>query len=164
MGRFKTDNALVWHYGDVFLVVCPRCGKRATVLSKVVEERPEVRLTCGDCGFAKIWVRESAGILYCQNADYFKEGEISIGAAVDWYFHEPLWFRETCCGQTLWAYNEAHLAWLKSFVSATLRERTRDERHGWSNQSMASRLPKWIKSASNRRAIVAAIEKMEAKR
>lgn len=163
MSRFNTDNAYVWNYGDIFLVVCPGCQQCARVITMVKNDKPEVRLSCINCGYSKDWIRESAGILYCQKVDYFKQGEVSIGAAVDWYFHEPLWLQEQCCGETLWAYNHAHLRWLKSFVSAALRERSPHEDHGWSNQSLASRLPKWIKLASNRKAILTAIEKIELK-
>ncbi len=163
MNRFNTDNAYVWNYGDIFWVVCPRCQSGAIVKPMAFKEKPEVRIACVSCGYSKNWVRKSAGVLYCQNADYFEEGEVSIGAPVDWYFHEPLWLQERCCGETLWAYNREHLEWLKSFVSATLRERASHEERGWSNQSMASRLPKWIKRASNRKAILSAIEKLESK-
>ncbi len=38
----------------------------------------------------------------------------------------------------------------KKFVRAALRERRRDPDHGWTNASLASRLPAWIKEAKNR--------------
>jgi len=50
----------------------------------------------------------------------------------------------------LWAYSERHLAFLEDFVGAQLRERVRDEKYGWSNSALASRLPAWMTSAKNR--------------
>ena len=62
-------------------------------------------------------------------------------------------------GKTVWAYNSGHLAELKRFVSAKLRE------YGaTSNSSFASRLPAWIKSARNRGKVLAAITRIERSR
>lgn len=36
---------------------------------------------------------------------------------------------------------------ITSYVGATLRGRAEDDELGWANSSLASRLPKWIKSA-----------------
>ena len=163
MDRLNTNNAYVWNYGDHFLVECPMCRARAHVLAYKEDQLPYVRLSCTHCGHIKQWQRKNHGVTYCQHADLFEEGAILIGAAVDWYFHLPLWLQISCCGETLWAYNAAHLAWLKSFASAKLRERGPSEQHGWSNQSLASRLPKWLKKASNRGAVLSAIVKLEAK-
>lgn len=59
-----------------------------------------------------------------------------------------------CCGETLWAYNEAHVAFLEQYVAATLRER-RSHRWGWGrNSSLESRLPRWIQAAKNRAAVL----------
>lgn len=59
----------------------------------------------------------------------------------------------------LWAYNVEHLADLKAFVQADLRERNNYAGNG----SMFSRLPLWIKSAKNRVTILKLIEKLENK-
>jgi len=52
--------------------------------------------------------------------------------------------------EALWAYNERHPEFLEAFVDARLRERIRDDEHGSSNRSLASRLPSWVKAAKNR--------------
>jgi hypothetical protein len=57
------------------------------------------------------------------------------------------------------AYNEAHLQDLKAYIGASHRERRPD---GW-KWSMVTRLPKWVKSAKNRDALLKSIERMEAK-
>jgi hypothetical protein len=74
---------------------------------------------------------------------------VALGGPVDWYFHLPLWLQTPCCGETLWAYNARHLDFLEDFVRAALRERTRGE-HGWRNQALRTRLPKWMLAAKNR--------------
>jgi hypothetical protein len=72
----------------------------------------------------------------------------------------PLWLQTDCCGHTLWSYNDKHLSFIEAYVSAELRERSADE-YGWSNRSLASRLPQWIKSGKHRDQILKAISKMK---
>ncbi len=81
-----------------------------------------------------------------------------IGGNFDWYFQEPLWLQTECCGETLWAYNEKHLEFIENYVAAKLRARIPNQ-----NRSLASRLPKWIKSAKNRDEILKAIGKLKEK-
>jgi len=163
MSRFNTNGVYIWNFGNSFLVTCPKCNNSARIITKDDENSPEVRFSCLKCGYSKEWERKSSGISYCQNANYFKEGEVWIGDAVDWYFHFPLTLQTSCCGQNLWAYNLKHLSWLKSYVSAKLREHSPHQSYGWSNQSLASRLPKWVKQHNNRNAIMSAIKKLEKK-
>lgn len=67
------------------------------------------------------------------------------------YDREPLWLSVECCGEWLVAYNVRHLEWLEGFIGAKLRERPADAVDaGYSNRSMASRLPQWMRSAKNR--------------
>jgi hypothetical protein len=44
-------------------------------------------------------------------------------ALVDNCFGLPLWLQTPCIGRTLWAFNARHLAYLKQFLQAELRER-----------------------------------------
>jgi hypothetical protein len=60
------------------------------------------------------------------------------------------WLSTRCCGEELFATSERHLGLLEDFVLASLRERRRDPEKGWSNQSMESRLPGWMKAGKNR--------------
>jgi hypothetical protein len=83
----------------------------------------------------------------------WKGHQIRVGDKTDWYFQYPLQLQIECCGQTLWAYNEKHLEFIKNYVEAKLRARTPNI-----NRSLVSRLPKWIKSARNRERILRAIE------
>jgi hypothetical protein len=69
-----------------------------------------------------------------------------------------LWLRVNCCGHVLWAYNKQHLDFLEGYVTASLRERQPNI-----NQSLASRLPYWIKSTKNREQLIKGIQKLKDK-
>jgi Arc/MetJ family transcription regulator len=58
----------------------------------------------------------------------------------------------------LWAYNERHLAFLEQYVGATLRETTLEA----GNRSLASRLPRWIKSGQHREEVLAGLRRLRA--
>jgi len=60
-----------------------------------------------------------------------------------------------CCGETLWAYNRPHLAYLKRYVEADLREEGVAGKRG-----LASKLPKWMKAAKNRDEVLKCIQKL----
>ncbi len=81
----------------------------------------------------------------------------------DPYFYQPLWLSTTCCGELLWAYNERHLYFIERFVGATLREHRRRPESGWSNNSLANRLPGWLKAAGHRDEVLKACAKLRAK-
>lgn len=75
--------------------------------------------------------------------------------------HDPtfgldLWLVEPACGQVLWAYNAAHLALLREYVAADLRERMPNR-----NASVVSRLPQWIKDQRNRDDVLRAIARLQ---
>ncbi len=161
MTRIDTDNIFYWNFGDEFLVVCPGCNSCARVIDFEAESGREVRLSCLHCGHSKVWEKTTGIVQFGSNAARFESGSIAVGADVDWYFHEPLYLQIECGGENLWAYNLEHLRWLRQFVAADLRNRTRSQSDGWSNKSLASRLPKWIKIAANRDRIVKALDKME---
>jgi hypothetical protein len=73
-------------------------------------------------------------------------------------FGLDLWLRAPFRSHVLWAYNAEHLRFLREYVAADLRERVPTQ-----NGSMASRLPKWIKSARHRGDLLSAITRLEAR-
>lgn len=152
--KFKHKDVTLESFGSSFLVVCPKCEGRATVLNRGDEAHPKIRLTCRVCGHSDDWVCLNPGYCYSADSTKYQKGSVCIGGAVDWYFHLPLWLQTPCCGETLWAYNEEHLNFLENFVSASLREQEKDEQFGGSNRSLASRLPKWMQSAKNRERVL----------
>ena len=50
----------------------------------------------------------------------------------------------------------------EAYIKADLRQRRQNE-NGWRNASLASRLPKWIKSYKNREQLIKAIDKLREK-
>jgi hypothetical protein len=138
--RFEDTGDRIYSFMDDTLVVCPRCSGRALSRQRDEKSRPPQftprRLTCGSCSFVKDWASDEI-----RNGSY---------PAHDDYFDLPLWLQTPCCGEILWAYNECHLDFLEAFVGARLRERIRGNEHAWSNGSLASRLPSWMKAAKNR--------------
>jgi hypothetical protein len=143
------------------LVVCPHCSRQAFVqFSDKFREaaKREIRLVCTHCGHNKTTEEFSPAILFSSKPVPAFGQHILIGAALDPYFHLPLWLATPCCGNILWAYNDAHLAFLKSVVEAGLRERNGIEK---SNQSLGSRLPRSITSAKNRETVLKAIESLQ---
>lgn len=121
------------------IVECPSCGKRADVRvldnlkHKYVYTLPS-KMTCLHCGYNKT----------LENGSYFE--------------NHTLFLTTTCSENTLWAWNEAHLQWLEDYVSATHRSRPLS-----SNQSLASRLPRWLTAAKNRKMVLKGIEKLKNK-
>ena len=78
------------------------------------------------------------------------------GTPRDPYFGCELTLRTSVRGKELWAYNLNHVAWLRSFIAAGLRERKTN-----ANASLSSRLPKWMLSAKNRDDVIHALGRLE---
>lgn len=147
--RFSENGEMIYDFGDEFLVICPKCGGKAKIVSAPVGSE---KLN------AKLFAPRSLICINCIHRDKWQGGEIAVGGSFDWYFRLPLWLQISCCGKTLWAYNEKHLDFLENYVKAKLRERMPN-----TNKSLASRLPQWIKSAKNRDGILKAIGKLRTK-
>jgi hypothetical protein len=148
--RFQDPGRAIDDFMAEALVVCPKCSGCARAFRVDATAKALFaprRLVCPSCGFTKDWAKQQI----------VRQGP---GEPRDDHFELPLWLQTPCVGETLWAYNRDHLEFLESFVSAKHRERARDDKVGWRNGSLASRLPKWIQSAKNRPAILQAIERL----
>lgn len=147
--RFRDRGETIYTFMGEILVICPRCAGCALT-------RPETpadsgcftprRLTCAHCGYSATWA----------------ERTITRGwrEAKDDYFQLPLWLQTPCCGHILWAYNAAHLQFIEDFVQAKLRSRSPDPETGWSNRSLASRLPHWVGAAKNRSDVLKGVARL----
>lgn len=82
----------------------------------------------------------------------------------DSYFEFPLWLQAPCCGHNLWAYNLRHLNLIEAYIGAGLREQEKDPQWGWSNGSLANRLPEWMIVAKHREAVLKAVAKLKIER
>jgi hypothetical protein len=141
--RFTDSEGTRYAFSDEFLVHCPQCDSCARVLRLPSPDQWEYfaprRRLCPNCGYTR---------------DKVIVG-VSPGRNLDWYYGLPLWLQTPCCGETLWAYNSAHLDYIERFVQATLRE----ERPG----TLASRLPSWMKSAKNRDEVLKCVGRLRAR-
>ncbi|HEX8439287.1 hypothetical protein [Archangium sp.] len=134
---------------DEFRVVCPRCERTALVLPRQAGESgifASRRVTCTHCGFSNPWEGQ------CVSMPWYAD------PMRDFYFRLPLRLQIHCGKHLLWAFNHRHLGFLEAFVQASLRERTRHSSYGWHNRGLTSRLPRWLKAAQHRAAILKAIE------
>ncbi|WP_435204554.1 hypothetical protein [Micromonospora sp. bgisy143] len=116
---------------------------RAERRAKAAPQHRFVVLHCDGCGAAT-------------NASYELRPVMVPAALVDNCFGLPLWLQTPCVGHTLWAFNPRHLAYLKEFLRAGLRER-----HSTANASVVSRLPGWLKQAKHRGEALGAVERLE---
>jgi hypothetical protein len=139
--RFKAPNTSIYSFYDKIYIQCPRCKSRAVITKKDPQRK----------GF------HDMETLACTKCGYLKQGTLLYHKE-----HLELWLKVSCCGHTLWALNEDHLEYIECFVKAVLRERIRDDL-GWHNQSIASRLPKWVQDSKNRDEILKGILKLRDK-
>lgn len=146
--RHDDNGSTLYRFADRFLVVCPRCD-RCAVTSPIGKQHhiPIARLVCVTCGHTH--ERQASGWL--------------TDIAEDWYFQLPLWLQCSCAGNRLWAYNLEHLAYLESYVRATLRLRGTQSQGEARNATLASRLPRWMTSAKNRQEVLKAIKTLRGK-
>ncbi len=122
---------------------CPTCGtSMPDALSASADARPSsVRVRCPlgqhEVDIELEWVR------------------VLSDEPCDPMFGCRLWLQTPCKGETLWAYNEAHLLDLYAYVSARLRERV--------GSSMAARLPRWMTAAKNRATVLRCLDRLQAR-
>ena len=150
-------NADVW-------VVCPGCRQQAIVRAAAamaaMNTADAARVVCVHCGYSKHLTNAPRFTLRTTNARYMNKGYYVVGSAVDPLFHLPLWLQKDYGNEVLWAYNPAHLAFLRSHIGAKLRERGNEE---ITNRSLGSRLPRWMTSEKNRTALLKLIGELETK-
>ncbi len=100
--------------------------------------------TCPECGHESVVTLETHRSVYASDQ-------------IDPHFGLPLSLVDAGRHGALWAYNVRHIATLKAYVAATLRER--GSRAG--SQSMISCLPAWMKAAKNREDVLKRLVKLE---
>ncbi len=119
------------------LLVCPQCSKCADLVAK----EDGYQLSCKHCGL-------------------IRQGENITSSAEQPTYDASVWLRTSCCGETLWAYNVAHLDFLEAFISRKLRATLPHPRWGWANSSLESRLPKWMTDAGHREEVLKGIQQL----
>lgn len=155
-----TYHTQLYQFVKDILVVCPVCSAQAIVRTGDFESLKhthyEIRVLCTACGYNK-----SLENVNPRQDPKQKQGNVLIfGAPFDPFFHLPVWLQSDFSGETLWAYNLEHLEFLAQHVGAKLRERNTSPRM---SRSIGARLPRWMTTASNREAVLKAIEKLREK-
>lgn len=151
-GPIDPSARLPDHFLDRILVDCPRCGGLAIVTLEEDSGTGHIgwatdrahaprRVVCTACAFnrrqaRRAWARRAMGL--------------------------PLRLYAEGRHGALYAYNEAHLDYIESYVRDPLR-REAVEPGGFRNRSIASRLPRWVKAAGNRDEVLKLIERMRAR-
>ena len=121
---------------------CRGCGRMLAQRFHTASHKHDALLRCADCG-------------YRMKERIYWSSRRSIAPCDPW-FRLPLWFVAESKGHAFWAYNAAHLAFLRNYIGATLRIR---EPHR--NGSLASRLPSFLLDRKNRPAVLKAIAALE---
>ncbi|MEO6305809.1 MAG: hypothetical protein ABIP51_21860 [Bacteroidia bacterium] len=161
-----TYQKQIYDFIKDILVVCPGCNKNAIVRTAkqppiINIQEKEIKVVCTHCGFNKRLEEKPASVLFSSSSNKKpQENFIIIGTAIDPYFHLQLWLTINCCDNILWAYNYEHLEFIKQHVEAKLRERNTAE---MKNNSLGSRLPKWMSSTKNRDTVLKAIIQLQQK-
>jgi hypothetical protein len=148
LARSQTLDGASWYAPvDVYARVrCSGCGRWLEATRRMHPRRRHARrlpLRCSGCGATT----DAPAMPW----------RFLLRMPHDPFFGLPLWLQASCCGETLWAVDEGHLATLRHYVAAKLRERTPNV-----NASLPSRLPTWMKLARNRDEILACIDRLSA--
>jgi hypothetical protein len=150
--RFSNKEKLyIYRFSDLFLVRCPRCDKQAKVILRDLNTSGE-EIAKGGWG-ALIFAARRVVCVHCGYTAEWHHRMVSYVEGEDWYFHLPLWLQTPCCGEVLWAFNPAHLDFIEEFVRAEIR----DSR---GNETLASRLPGWMKSGGIREEVLRCVQKL----
>jgi DNA-directed RNA polymerase subunit RPC12/RpoP len=127
---------------------CDDCGKAFTVTfadhNTAVES---IAVACPHCGALRTYTPK--------NTPYRLAYKTVTKGTTDPLMNLPLWLQGTVRGETLWAYNRQHLLDIRSYVASKLRER-QTARY----TTMVEKLPVFISSAKNRRAVLKEIDKL----
>lgn len=142
--RFQDQNKRITEFQTEVLVICPACTKKA--FSKVSYEENMARIYCPDCGYNKEVTTETS----------FLGSKGHWRAPANHYFGADLWLKHPFKNDVFWAYNEAHLEYLRQYVAADLREH-KDRQH----YTLLEKLPKFYHEAKNRDPLLKIIEKLK---
>lgn len=139
--RFKNYGQEVGHFSGEMLVVCQRCSKCATATTRLEPGITKLKIVCRGCGYAR------------EARLKWSYGRVPLN---DRWFYRPLWLETSCCGETLWAFNLAHLNYIERYVRADLREEGFNH-----NRALANRLPRWMKLAKHRDEVLKGIARLK---
>lgn len=122
---------------------CKNCGRyyRVDILEEEKQHFPMLYVACPFCGY----VMEGKVHKTAQKFTY----RYGIENACEPFFGLELWFLTYFKEMPIWAINREHLTYLIDYLSADLREKPAGYK-----QTQADQLPKFMKTAKNRKRIV----------
>jgi len=149
---------------DIIDVVCPKCNNKASVLggqpyAQIKEYESQVRFSCIVCGYNVKYINTPESTFYTNSNGIKRNGRIlMMNAPCDPFFGFDVWYRIVTTYGMLWAYNVDHLSVIESYIADLQRSR-----NGIPNQnnSIASRLPQWVKDAKNREYLIKMIRRFK---
>jgi ribosomal protein L37E len=148
-------NHADWHGAFTLIATgSPRCAKCGDMLLVPIRSRPTSPPAAGHT------VALEARCRVCDVAPPVEAiwvPQFHLGEARDPVFGCALYLRQELPRGTLWAYNEAHAAALLAWVMSGSRSRNGET----IPDTMASRLPAWIKSRANRSVVAKALKRFE---
>lgn len=143
-------------------IVCPKCAGKALIKGPGLYNDDVETLTysvCIHCGYNQKYQDKKADFIRTNsNNKVFGHKVQLLGGDVDPFFHQPLWYRTPCLEGCIWAYNLEHLELIETFIASTNRSRNGLPNK---NNSIASRLPKWMSAAKNRTTVLKCIRELK---
>lgn len=140
----KADDLV--RYNVVVKRVCDNCGKPfESIVPNNKHKVNRLIVPCPNCGVVRTYKPRNDAYRTAYNNS-------KVGDPI---FNLPLWYQTSIKGEAFWAYNREHLNEIRNYVSAKLRERQTT-----THTTMVEKLPNFIKSAKNRKAILKAIDKL----
>ena len=129
---------------------CSNCAVEINLtIPNVNEKKEKIAVKCKNCGITQDYEPRNISQEWLFS---------SKGKETESYFGLPLWISSNFKNYTFWAFNYEHLEYLKSYISAELRER--NNRTHW---TMVEKLPVWMTSSKNRDKLIKVIKELEIK-
>ncbi|VXB71379.1 conserved hypothetical protein [Flavobacterium sp. 9R] len=129
---------------------CSNCSSQINlIIPNVNEKKEKIAVRCKNCGITQDYEPRNIS----QEWLFSNSGKTNEN-----YFGLPLWINSNFRNHIFWAFNYEHLAYLKKYKSADLRER--NNRTHW---TMVEKLPDWMKSSKNRVKLIKLINELETK-
>jgi hypothetical protein len=161
-------NDLHGHQAESARLSCTSCGYSAH-WNRGSYQGPSIGIAKRRCRYCGRWLKrryfgsphKHEARLRCPNCNTEMREPISWSRSLqstptDPYFGCPLWFVGQMKGHVFWAYNAAHLSFIRNYVAATVRIRRPNM-----NSSLASRLPAFLLDRKNRGAVLKKIAGLE---
>lgn len=170
LGIVKMDD-------DYFYFQCSSCGKRKQ--KEKIQYRYQISEMCENCErHFKLDITDKKQIhfkqlnVHCPDCQTIKKGEVQkiekkcfdygeIENGIEPFFNYPLFYQTEFDGKIIWAINREYLVYLIEYVEADIREKGERAYQDFCGiETQSDHLPKFIKLAKNRDAIVKLLKRL----